>query len=114
MGVVSVELSSARHAQSAITGPHGATLPLALELQCRNAAHTREVLIRVRSSSRSRGMTNRTSRGSRSAHVVATGTSMPWNRMRSDPILSVSPSVTDATPEMPAPAAPAATRTRGR
>ena len=34
--------------------------------------------------------------------------------MRSDPILSVSPSVTDALPEIPAPAAPAATRTRER
>ena len=34
--------------------------------------------------------------------------------MRSDPILRVSPSVTDATPEIPVPAAPAATRTRQR
>ena len=40
------------------------------------------------------------------------GASMPWSRMRSEPILRVSPSVTDATPEMPAPAAPAATRSR--
>ena len=42
------------------------------------------------------------------------GASMAWRRMRSDPILSVSPSVTDATPEMPAAAAMAATRTRER
>ena len=39
--------------------------------------------------------------------------SMPWSQMRSDPILSVSPSVTDGTPEMPAPAAPAADEDQG-
>ena len=40
--------------------------------------------------------------------------SMPWSRMPSDPILSVSPSVTEAKPEMPAPAGATATRTRER
>ena len=36
------------------------------------------------------------------------GASMPWSRMRSEPIFSVSPLVTDGTPETPAPAAGAA------
>ena len=42
------------------------------------------------------------------------GALMPWSRMLSDPILSVSPSGKNPTPEIPAPAAPAAPRTRER
>ena len=39
---------------------------------------------------------------------------MPWSRMRSDPIPRVLPSLTDTTPEIPAPTAVVAMRARER
>ena len=39
---------------------------------------------------------------------------MPWSRMRSDPIPRVSPSLTDTTPEIPAPTEVVAMRARER